>query len=450
MIILMAAVKRTLAGSVKESDPIPLGGPILWGFILLFVVACSNESERPTEAANFAGWTVAEMATIESLWLGSLPPLPPDPSNAAGDDPRAAEFGQKLFFDTRFSANGQVSCATCHQPERQFTDGLPLAQAIGVTERQTQAIAGTAYGPWFFWDGRRDSQWAQALTPMESAVEHGGTRTQYAHIISQDEEYRRAYETIFGLLADLSDPSRFPASAGPVEDSDQRAAWKAMEPADQDLINQVYANMGKAIAAYERQIMPGPSRFDAYVEALLNEDEAGVQQSLDSDEVAGLRLFLNRGNCTQCHNGPLFTNNGFHAIGVPDAAGQPPDIGRFAGGQQATANEFNCFGRYSDAQPEQCTELRFIKLQGQELMGAFKVPSLRNVAESAPYMHAGQFATLGEVLDHYNQAPTRQGPTGHTDILPLGFSQIELSQLAAFLGSLSAPLDVAPELLSPP
>ncbi len=430
--------------------PVPQPSPILLGVILLFLVACSREPVPTLEAVNFAGWTAVEMATLESLWLGSLPPLPPDPSNAVGDDPRAAVFGQKLFFDTRFSANGQVSCATCHQPERNFTDGLPLAQAIGVTDRQTPAITGTAYSPWFFWDGRRDSQWAQALTPMESAVEHGGTRTQYAHIISQDEAYRRAYETIFGPLADLSDTSRFPASAGPVEDTDLRAAWDAMTPADQDLINRVYANIGKAIAAYERQIVPGASRFDSYVEALLVGDEAGVQQSLDPDELAGLRLFLSRGRCTQCHNGPLFTNNGFHAIGVPDAEGQPPDIGRFTGGQQAVANEFNCLGRYSDARPEECTELRFIKLQGLDLMGAFKVPSLRNVAETAPYMHAGQFSNLAEVLAHYNQAPTRQGPTGHTDILPLAFSQIELSQLEAFLGSLSAPLDVAPELLSPP
>ncbi len=438
MNISLAAVKRILAGQITM------------GLIILFIVACSGEPEVTPEAVNFAGWTAAEMSTLESLWLGSLPPLPPDPSNAVGDDPRAAEFGQKLFFDSGFSANGQVSCATCHQPDKHFADGLPLAQGIGVTGRQAPSIVGTAYGPWFYWDGRRDSQWAQALAPMESAVEHGGTRTQYAHIIGQDEAYGRAYETIFGPLADLSDPSRFPAGAGPVEDPDLQAAWEGMDPADQDLINQIYANIGKAIAAYERQIMPGPARFDAYVEALLNGDETGVQQSLDPDEVAGLELFLNRGNCTQCHNGPLFTNNGFHSIGVPDAAGLPPDIGRFAGGQQAVANEFNCLGRYSDAQPDECEELRFIKLQGQELMAAFKVPSLRNVVESAPYMHAGQFATLGEVLDHYNQAPTRLGPTGHTDILPLGFSANELAQIEAFLASLSAPLDVAPELLGPP
>ena len=175
-----------------------------------------------------------------------------------------------------------------------------------------------------------------------------------------------------------------------------------------------------------------------------------MNQSLTQDEVAGLKLFLNQGNCTQCHNGPLLTNHGFHSIGIPNPAGKPPDIGRFSGAQQVISDEFNCLGRYSDAQPAECEELRFIKVQSPELMGAFKVPSLRNVSETAPYMHAGQFTSLSEVLDHYNQAPSQLGPTGHTDIVPLGLSQLELDQLAAFLKTLAAPLDVDSELLRNP
>ena len=396
------------------------------------------------------GWSQAEIATLKSLWLGSLPPLPPDPSNAVGDDPLAVDLGKQFFFDSTFSANGAVACTNCHQPGNLFVDGLPQAQAIGTTPRHTQSIIGTAYNPWFFWDGRRDSLWAQALTPMESAVEHGGTRTQYAHVVDENESYRAEYEAIFGPMPDLSDRSRFPDSAGPVDDPDLRAAWDGMDPSDQEVVNQVYANIGKAIAAYERKIMPGPSRFDAYVEALLDGDEAGMNSNLSLEEVAGLRLFTGRGNCTQCHNGPLFTNHGFHSIGVPDGEGRPPDIGRFGGVQLAVADEFNCLGQYSDAQPETCDELRFAKKLGEELMGAFKVPSLRNVAETAPYMHAGQFKTLDEVLNHYNQAPAGLGPTGHSDLLPLDFTQTELDQLEAFLRSLSGPLDVAPELLVAP
>ncbi|MGD8585098.1 MAG: cytochrome c peroxidase [Chloroflexota bacterium] len=444
----------------------------LLALLALVLAACAAEPDggsnptttqaqaSPTPAPGFGGWTAAEMATLESLWLGSLPPLAPDPSNAVGDDPRAVELGQRIFFDARFSAGGSssaggsVSCATCHIPANNFTDSRPRAQALGTTRRHTPTIVGAAYYPWFFWDGRRDSQWAQALAPMEDALEHGGSRTQYAHIIQDDEAYRAAYEAIFGPMPDLSDEARFPAGAGPVEDPQLLAAWEAMDPADQETIDQIYANIGKVIAAYERRIMPGASDFDAYVAALLGRDEAGMAAALDEDEVVGLRLFIGRGNCTQCHNGPLLTNMGFHSIGVPDPAGQPPDVGRFAGVQLALKNEFNCLGQYSDAEPgtddEACQELRFAKTMSPELMAAFKVPSLRNVAQTAPYMHAGQFATLAEVLAHYNSAPTGLGPTAHTDLVPLGLTAAELQQLESFLGSLSAPLDVAPELLTPP
>lgn len=407
--------------------------------------------EADPSAPDLDGWSEAEIATLRSLWLGSMPPVPPDPSNAVGDDPRAADLGQHFFFDTRFSANGEVACATCHQPEDLFTDGLPLAQAIGTTQRHTPSVIGTAYSPWFFWDGRRDSQWSQALSPLESPVEHGGTRLQYVHLLAGDPAYQEAYEAIFGSLPDVSDQDRFPAKGGPVNDPQLKAAWDTMAPSDQSLINQVYANIGKAIAAYQRQILPGPSRFDRYVEALLAQDQAEMETNLAPDEVAGLRLFIGRGNCIQCHNGPLFTNHGFHSIGLPNSPNQAPDVGRFAGVQQALANEFNCLGPYSDAQTEEdCRELRFAKVWGQELIGAFKVPSLRNVAETAPYMHAGQFITLNQVLNHYNQAPVGLGPANHTDLRPLGLTQSEITQLEAFLRSLSGPLEIEPSLLTPP
>ena len=143
--------------SVAKRIPGLLAKTGLLALFMLFGAGCSSEPEATPAADNFAGWTETEMATLQSLWLGNLPPLTPDPSNSVSDDPQATALGQKIFFDTRFSANGQISCATCHQPERLFTDGLPRAQAIGVTKRQTPTIIGTTYGPWFYWDGRRDS-----------------------------------------------------------------------------------------------------------------------------------------------------------------------------------------------------------------------------------------------------------------------------------------------------
>ena len=378
-------------------------------------------------------WSQEEVATLRGLWLGSLPPLAPDPSNKVADDERAAALGQQLFFDTRLSSNGKVACASCHLPAQEFQDGRPLGQGVGTTARRTMPIAGTAYSPWLFWDGRKDSQWAQALGPLESAVEHGGSRTQYAHLI--DQRYRAAYEAIFGALPELSDPARFPAAAGPVADPAARAAWERMAPADREIVTRIYANLGKAIAAYERKIMPGPSRFDRYVEALLSGDRATMRDALSQNEVAGLRLFVGKAGCINCHNGPLFTNNDFHNTGVPAAPGLPEDTGRAQGVRQVLADEFNCLSAYSDAAPEDCGELRFAKTDDHALERQFKPPSLRNVAERAPYMHAGQFATLREVLEHYNRAPA--APAGHSELKPLGLSEQELSQLEAFLRSLS-------------
>jgi cytochrome c peroxidase len=315
-------------------------------------------------------WSAQEIEILRSLWIGSLPPLPPDPSNQYADNPQAAALGHTLFFDPRFSSNGQVSCATCHLPELMFTDGRALAVGVGVAERKTMTIVGTAYSPWLFWDGRADSQWAQALGPLENPVEHGGTRAQFVHFI--DQYYREAYEAVFGALPDLSDTARFPLSAGPVENPEARAAWEAMNQADRDTVNRIYANIGKAIAAYERLILPGPSRFDTYVEALLEGDKTAMEQSLNADEVSGLRLFIGDANCIQCHNGPLFTDNAFHNTGVPPRSDQPPDPGRQVGLQKLLQDEFNCLGPYSDAKPEDCPDLQSLADSADEMAGSFR------------------------------------------------------------------------------
>lgn len=392
-------------------------------------------------------WSAAELDTLRSLWLGSLPPLPPDPSNHVADNPDAAHLGKQIFFDPRFSGNGQISCATCHQPERAFTDGLPRAQAIGQTERNTPTIIGTAYNTWFFWDGRKDSQWSQALSPLETAVEHGGTRGQYAHILAEDPDYRAAYEALFGPLPDISDRGRFPDAAGPVDDAAAAAAWAGMAPADQDVINRIFANMGKAIAAYERKLLPGPSRFDKYVAAVLAGDTAAAQTALTPDEITGLRIFIGFGLCTDCHNGPLFTNNEFRNIGVPTAAGLPVDRGRSQGLQQLLTDPFNCLGPYSDAAPAGCAIRQNLPQNPDELAGMFKVPTLRNVAQTAPYMHSGQYHSLQEVFIHYDRAPV--APLGQTAIIPINITVDEAIQLEAFLRSLSSETAVSEEWLRP-
>ena len=417
--------------------------------VLLVLCNLSCNGEAPQSSSEQAdesvmdkyahlGWTRAEVDTLRSLWIRSLPSLPPDPSNSVADNPDAAELGRRIFFDNRFSENSEVSCATCHQAERYFTDGLDRAQGVARTKRGTPTIIGTAYNPWFFWDGRRDSQWAQALGPLENEREHAGTRTQYAHILYQDEVYRTAYQALFGPMPDISDTERFPETAGPVKDRDARDAWKGMTEDDQETITRIFVNTGKAIAAYERRVMPGPSRFDAYVEALLAGDEAAMQEALNEDEVGGLHLFLGKGTCIDCHNGPLLTNNAFHNIGVPIAKGLKKDYGRMHSVYKALSNEFSCRGKYSDAGVDDCSEQRFAKTSGADLIAAFKVPTLRNIAETEPYMRSGQYDTLEEVVSHYNRAP--RPVLGHSMLEPLNLTAEEQTQLAAFLHSLTGPV----------
>ena len=339
-----------------------------------------------------------EMAVLQSMALDQLEPLPADPTNKYADDPRAAELGRKFFFETRFSSNGKVSCATCHMPERQFQDDVDLATGVGKTGRRTMPIAGTAHSPWMFWDGRKDSQWSQALGPLESPVEHGGKRGQYVQLVAA--RYADEYKAVFGD-ADFADTTR------------------------------VFVNIGKAIAAFERKIQFGESRFDKF---------AATGEGLTREEIAGAKLFVGKANCVQCHNGPLLTDNVFHNTGVPARADLPEDIGRAQGAKQVLADEFNCRSKWSDAKPGQCSELEYMVAEGHELERAYKTPTLRSAASRAPYMHAGQIRTLADVLDHYNRAP--KAPAGHSEVQPLELSKQELRQLEAFIRTLESPVEV--------
>jgi cytochrome c peroxidase len=403
------------------------------GIAVLAVMVAGSTAIVRAGAQRQGGWTKLELAILASLSLDSLGQLSADHSNRVADDTAAAKFGRQLFFDTKLSANGKVACATCHLPERDFQDNVPLAHGVGTTSRRTMPIAGTAHSPWLFWDGRKDSQWSQALGPLESGVEHGGDRTQYVRYIAS--AYQKEYERIFGALPKVDD---LPAHATPAGDSVARAMWAAMSVARRGDVTRVYANMGKAIAAFERTIGFGETRFDRYVAAELSGTAHTAADALTDDEVAGLRLFIGKANCINCHNGPRLTDDHFHNTGVPASQQVAAvDSGRAVGVRQALSDEFNCLSEYSDARPEQCGELRFAVTEGNELARAYKTPSLRNVAERAPFMHAGQIATLGDVIAHYTQAP--KAPLGKSELRKLGLSSDERRQLEAFLRTLSAP-----------
>lgn len=368
-------------------------------------------------------WTTAEIEILRSLSLSSLPALQPDPTNRYGDDPRAAAFGHLLFFDARLSSNGKVACASCHDPQRGFTDGRKVSVGVGVTPRNAPTIIGAAYNFWFFWDGRKDSQWSQALASLENPLEHNMPRERLVEIIRSNADLARNYEAFFGDL---------PAAS------------------DRVGINRAFANVGKAIAAYERRIMPGPAKFDRYVDAIVAGRKPNREDDLTLDERQGLHVFISDqlGRCLRCHNGPLFTNQHFHNIGVAEPERYELEDGRRTGIETALADEFNCLGRYSDARPQDCAELVFARRRSPELRGAFKVPTLRDLPKTAPYMRVGNRRTLEDVMWHYRTLPMAR--VGSSELSDLPITSTEFDQLEAFLRTLDGPINAPAEYLKAP
>ncbi len=413
--------------------------------LLLLLLACLGcQQHLPPDPQR--PWSPAERAILASLT--PLPRLPPSPGNRVAEDPVAVNLGQVLFFDPGLSANGQVACATCHRPEKWFTDGLPLAHGVGQAGRNAPTLLGSQWLPYLFHDGRKDSLWAQALGPLEADVEHGYDRLALAHRIAK--HYRQPYEQLFGPLPPLDDLTRFPPHARPVPFASthpHHQAWQAMAEADRLAVNAIFANAGKALEAYERKLLPQEAPFDRFAQKLLAGDPTAAT-AIPLAAQRGLRDFIGRAQCVNCHNGPLFTDKGFHNLALPPLPGQTSlDVGRALGAQSVKADDFRCGSLYSDTQ--RCEELRFLNPKFEDFMGAFKTPSLRNVAQTAPYMHTGQFATLDDVLAFYRTLPGN-ARVGHRElVLTLLDPEVSQADLLAFLQTLTGPLPEA-QWLHPP
>jgi len=407
-------------------------------WIVAFGVVTPTERDRLTFDFNLDSWSAGERRVLGSLHLEPDARPPPSPSNRVADNPDAARLGELLFFDERLSADETLSCAGCHQPERYFTDGKPRGVGIARTGRNTPTVVGAAHLSWFYWDGRRDSLWSQALVPFEAADEMGSSRLAVVRLIGMDDDYLSLYQTVFGEFPTEVLAPELPQHAGPLGAADTRNAWNRIDRKTAQTVNTVYANLGKAIAAYERTLPVPQSRFDRYASAVLA-GEKRPERLLTDDELAGLELFLDaeRTHCLRCHNGPWLTNGSFHNIGTGTFSGQALDFGRVFGLRSVIMDEFNCLGPYSDATPDECTELRFLNRNSHvPLEGAFKVPSLRNLDATTPYMHDGRFADLESVIDFYRRPPDKNQPSDH-ELPQLDISDIEARQLTAFLRSLS-------------
>jgi cytochrome c peroxidase len=397
-----------------------------------------------------------EMAQLRQFTLPAEG-LPPDPSNAYGDHLEAAQLGKLLFFEPRFSGRlgpynvfptngalgnvaeaGKVSCASCHDPLTAGADrrSLPPATSLGVsyTHRNAPTVINAAYSPlWQFWDGRADSLWSQALSPPEGPAECGGTRLGVA--LALYDHYRTAFEYVFGAGAmpdDLKDTSRFPAR--PARPGDRYIP--SLE--DRKLVNTIYANFGKAIAAYERRLVSTafePSPFDAFM--------AGDASAMSPAAIRGARLFVGRAGCAECHSGSMFSDFAFHNIGVPQTGQYPPatDGGRLDGlygGENVLTNIFNRAGEFSDDKSITNADHLQLTQPPRLTIGQFKTPSLRNVSKTAPYMHDGVYQTLWDVVNHYNFGGSTGPYSGTKDpaLAPLLLTDAEMGDLVEFLRAL--------------
>lgn len=280
--------------------------------------------------------------------------------------PERAHLGKILFFDPRLSGSGWISCATCHNPALGWSDGLPTAIGHGMTVlgRATPTILNTAYQRFQFWDGRARTLEEQALGPIEAEVEMAGNVEEAVAKLKKIAGYVELFEKAY--------PGE--GVSGPT--------------------------IAKALASFERTIVSSEAPFDRW--------QKGESDAVSESAKRGFALFKGKANCTACHQGFNFTDDGFHNLGLKGNQ----DAGRFA------------------------------KVPVKVLKGAFKTPTLRDVALTAPYMHNGMYGTLEEVVEHYN----RGGDVKENldpNMKPLNLTADEIRDVVAFLRALTGdPVEV--------
>ena len=381
-------------------------------------------------------FTEREKNILASLSLSKLIPASAE-SNKVAFNVQAQQFGEQLFHEKQLSAGNKFSCASCHLPDKFFTDGLPTGVGVETTNRNTPALHGAAWQTWFYWDGRRDSMWSQALTPIEAPQEMAGDRVAVTRYIAGNQSYRSQYETVFGTLPFTDNEEVLLQNATPMGDQKQKKSWSKMSAANQEKINTVFANIGKALAAYQHTLEPLNTRFDLFIEEVANGKKIRQISSLNKHELEGALLFLNekKTQCLECHNGPLLSNDNFHNIGTGNFTGPIFDFGREFGSQSALLDEFNCQGKYSDAKPDECLHLIYMTRDTTHMRGAFKTPTLRNITNTAPYFHDGRFTTLEQVIRHYAHPPPWSRPDEHELRPGFELTEEEILALTAFMQS---------------
>jgi cytochrome c peroxidase len=437
--LAMCGTAFTACGAPTEDDSAPVLGDVEQA------VQSKPQARSRQVAPQF---TAAQWETLRGL--SPLPEPPADTTNHYADSARARSLGEELFYDAGFSGplkvasdlgavgeSGKVSCASCHSgPVLDDERSVPRNVSLGTDfhTRNAPALVNSSYYAWVGWGGRFSAQWELPIAVVESGIIMNGNRLQLAHRIF--DLYRRPYVRVFGALDPAlgSDPVRFPAAAKPkATATDPDGAWEGMSAADRDVVNRILVNYGKALEAYFRGLTNRNTPFDDFV--------AGNDCALDAAAQRGAQLFIGKAHCVGCHNTPTFSDGRFHNLGVPQTGEHVPatDTGRFANGSALLASPFNSAGVYSDDPVEGQRRLAGLtNPMPDATLGAFRTAQLRDVAQTKPYMHSGQFANLADVVEFYNQGGgTAVVGTKEPRLAPLALSAGEKSDLIAFLKSLT-------------
>lgn len=343
---------------------------------------------------------------LADVQLG-LPTVPVPANNP--QTPEKIALGSRLFNDVRFSATGEVSCATCHASEKAFTDS-PLSVSEGINKltgtRNAPTVVNAAYNKTQFWDGRSPDLEDQALHPFLNPVEMAlPNHNVLLRMIRDDRAYVQAFRDVFGIRP-------------------------------RDITMQ---EVTMAIAAFERTQVAGDSAFDRWY--------FGAQEDAMSESaIRGFAVFLGNGRCVSCHtieqDHALFTDHLFHniGIGINDIAEKVPELARAF---QVSKNEGVDVDVAVLTDADTSHLGRFAVDDQLSSMGAFKTPTLRNIAITAPYMHDGSLATLRETVDHYNNGgvtiagnPVNAFLSG--GIRPLNLSEQEIEDLVTFMEALTS------------
>jgi cytochrome c peroxidase len=350
-------------------------------------------------------FTDAQVKRIAAM--GPWPPPPrTDPSNRVSGNADAIALGERLFDDRTLSKAGGIACTTCHRPAHAFTDANERAQGLARGDRNTPSVLDLAGLRWYGWDGAQDSLWAQSLRPMLDPREMGADVAHVASRVRHDPALRSSYRRAFGR-----------------------------EPGADDTT--VSVDVSKAIAAYLETLTSPRSAFDDFRDALVRGDkEAMARYPVLAQR--GLAIFVGSGKCTTCHAGARLSNGEFHDVGISYFA-EPGrvDPGRFGGIRKLQSSPYTLLGKYNDDPKRQtAVSTRHVALDHRNY-GEFKVPSLRGVSETAPYMHNGSLPTLRDVVRHYSNFDVeRQHADGENILSPLGLDKYDVDALVAFLETL--------------